>query len=84
MKDRRREAEEVLQVIMGNATEAARLQGHVFIEAALGNLDEAFNALLRLAEIHAWPPLIKSLPVFEEMRRDPRFSEFCLKVGLPP
>jgi hypothetical protein len=56
----------------------------VFIEAALGNLDEAFNALLRLAEIHAWPPLIKSLPVFEEMRRDPRFSEFCLKVGLPP
>jgi TolB-like protein/Tfp pilus assembly protein PilF len=81
--DRRREAEKILRDIETNVTEASRLHGQVFIHAALRKLDEAFKALQRLAEIHAWPPLIKSLPVFDEMRKDPRFSEFCLSVGLP-
>jgi adenylate cyclase len=80
---RRGEAEQILRTIETDVTEASRLLGKVFIHAALGNLDEAFKALQRLAEIHAWPPLIKSLPVFEEMRRDLRFEEFCLRVGLP-
>ena len=82
--DRRGEAEQILWKIETDATEASRLQGQVFIQAALGNLDGAFKALWRLAEIHAWPPLIKSLPVFDKMRSDPRFAAFCLKVGLPP
>jgi adenylate cyclase len=81
--DRRTEAEQTLRKIETNLTEASQLQGRVFIHAALGNLDEAFRALGRLAEIHAWPPLIKSLPVFDKMRKDPRFAEFCLQVGLP-
>ena len=82
--DRRSEAEQVLRDIETNMTEASRLQGQGFIHAALGNLDEAFKALLRMAEIHSWPPLIKSLPVFDDLRKDHRFAGFCLKVGLPP
>jgi len=82
--DRRSEAVQVLRDIETNMTEASRLQGQGFIHAALGNLDEAFKALLRMAEIHSWPPLIKSLPVFDDLRKDHRFAGFCLKVGLPP
>jgi adenylate cyclase len=83
LTNRKKKAGQILQDIETNVTEAARLQGQVFIHAALGKLDEAFKALQRLAEIHAWPPLIKSLPVFDELRKDPRFAEFCLSVGLP-
>ena len=81
--DRRKEAEQTLRDIENDAEEYSRLQGRLFIHAAMGNLDEAFGALTRLAEIHAWPPLVKSLPVFQEMRKDSRFSSFCRSVGLP-
>lgn len=80
---KKREAQEVLNVIMGFEIEDSRLQGTLFIRAAQGNFDEAFKVLMRMAETHSWPPLVKSLPVFEEMRKDPRFSKFCLNVGLP-
>jgi len=39
--------------------------------------------LMRGPETHAWPFLIKTLPVFEELRKDPRFKEFSLKMGIP-
>ncbi len=81
--DRRREAEDVLKVIMSNERESVRLFGQLFIQSALGNLDEAFKALERQAQTHSWPSLIKSSPVFDKLRKDPRFAEFCLKVGLP-
>lgn len=84
LTDRRREAQEVLRNIESDNEEYSRLQGRLFIHAAMGNLDEAFKALTRLAEIHAWPPLIKSLPVFQQIRKDSRFSSFCRSVGLPP
>ena len=80
---KREEAEKILADIQKSTIEADRLQGELFIQAALGNKEESLKALFRLAETHAWPPLIKSLPVFHEIRKDPRFSEFCLKVGLP-
>lgn len=80
---RRKEAEEALQVMMNNERESVRLYGQLFIQAALGNLDEAFKALMRQTETHSWPFLIKYLPVFEGLRKDPRFIEFCLKMGLP-
>lgn len=80
----RTKAKEMLRSIEADEKEEySRLQGQLFINAALGELDPAFKALMSLAGLHAWPPLMKSLPVFEEMRRDPRFSEFCMKVGLP-
>jgi adenylate cyclase len=83
LTDRRKEAVKVLSMIETGPAEASRLQGELFIHAALGDMNDAFKSLTRLAEIHAWPPLVKSLPVFEAMRRDHRFHEFCLKVGLP-
>ena len=83
MTGRTKEAEEVLKAIRVIPIEDSRLHGELFIRAAQGNLDEAFKALMRLAEIHSWPTLVKSLPVFEKMRTDPRFAEFCRKVGLP-
>jgi adenylate cyclase len=81
---RRKEAQESLQEIRRDTIEANRLWGEVFIQAALGNLDEAFKALWRQAETHSWYYLIKYTPLFKELRKDPRFLEFCTKVGIPP
>lgn len=83
MTGKARDAEEVLNRILSSAIEDVRLQGTLYIRAAQGRLDEAFKALMRLAEVHPWPPLVKSLPVFEKMRADPRFTEFCRKIGPP-
>jgi hypothetical protein len=68
---------------MRNDRESVRLYGQLFIHSALGNLDEAFKALMRQTEIHSWPGLIKSSPVFDKLRGDPRYAEFCRRVGLP-
>jgi hypothetical protein len=40
------------------------------------------TALMRGTETHVWPFLIKTLPIFEDVRRDPRFAEFCSKMGI--
>ena len=81
---RRKEAEESLKDMESDKVDAVRLYGRLFLRAALGDLDGAFEALDRGAELHAWPAFIKSLPIFEELRKDPRFPVFCRKVGLPP
>jgi adenylate cyclase len=82
MTGRRREAEDFLRVI-SKMEGAPRNWGQLFIHAALGNMDEAFEELMKEAGDHSWHWLMKSLPYFEEMRKDPRFAEFCKKVGLP-
>jgi adenylate cyclase len=79
---RTKEAEASRKEIQGDKLESVRLYGQLFINAALGNLDEAFKALDRTAETHSWPALIKTLPVFAELRKDPRYTSFCGKVGL--
>jgi adenylate cyclase len=80
---RRKEAEEGLAELMQDEVEALRLYGQLFVNTALGNLDEAFKALAREAEIHAWPFLIGSLPAFADLRKDPRYKDFASKMGLP-
>jgi adenylate cyclase len=83
MAGRRKDAENSLQII-SKMGDVPRGWGQVFIHGALGNMDEAFDALMKQAENHSWYWSIKSLPYFEGMRKDPRFAEFCKKVGLPP
>jgi len=63
-------------------SEGARVYGQFFINTALGNLDEAFKALERQAEIHSWSFNIEVHPLFKELRKEPRYSEFPVKVGL--
>jgi tetratricopeptide (TPR) repeat protein len=78
--------EEALAIIRGASTyksEAARLYAQLFINAALGNLDGAFEALMKAAELHSWPFLIRFLPAFAELRKDPRYQGFLRKAGLP-
>ncbi|QQG48421.1 MAG: tetratricopeptide repeat protein [archaeon] len=81
---RREEAEKTLARVNATPTESVRLFGELFINASLGRLDPAFKALDRMAVTHSWPFLLKTLPVFKELRADPRFSEFCAKIGLKP
>ena len=81
---RREDAEKQLRLIRNYDAEDARLFGEVRIQTALGNLDGAFKALFRQSEFHAWWWLIKNEPLFAELRKDPRFVEFCGKVGIPP
>ncbi|MDA4120951.1 MAG: tetratricopeptide repeat protein [Thaumarchaeota archaeon] len=80
---KRKEAEKVMDEIVHDSTESARLYSQLFINAALGNLDEAFKAADRMTETHSWPFMIGSLPVFAELRKDSRYLDFSAKVGLP-
>jgi adenylate cyclase len=81
---RRQEAEEQLALAMKFESEALRLEAQLAIWTALGDLDEAFKALMRQAEIHSWVPMIRHSLFFAELRRDPRYLDFCRKVGIPP
>ena len=80
---RRIEAQAMLEEIAQESNEAVRNYGRLFISAALGNFDDAFNALDRAADMHAWPFLIGPLPIFSELRRGPRYAGFAKRVGLP-
>ena len=55
----------------------------IFIHTALGEIDEAFRALNKATETHVWPFTIKTHPLFAELRKDPRFADFCRKMGIP-
>ncbi|MCH8289172.1 MAG: hypothetical protein IID12_08720, partial [Candidatus Marinimicrobia bacterium] len=54
----------------------------ISLNAALGNLDEAFK-WLDYEQPHAWIPWVSVLPEFEPLRSDPRFKEFLVRVNLP-
>jgi len=81
---KRKEAEQVLKEMMQEKGNAIRAGARLSIHMALGDMDEAFAALDEQAELHAWWFLIKYDPMFTKLWGDPRFSEFCRKVGLPP
>jgi adenylate cyclase len=83
LRGRKKDAAQILDEILSNEKESVRLIGRLVIQVALGNLDEAFNALSRQAELHSWPYLITVDPFYAEMRKDPRFQEFRRRVGLP-
>jgi adenylate cyclase len=80
---RKKEAEESMKEIMADKAESVSLYGQLFISAALGDLDQAFEALMRQADLHAWPFLIGSLPIFSELRKDSRYAQFAARMGLP-
>jgi len=77
------DARAMLAEIGRESNEAVRNYGRLFISAALGDFDDAFRALDRGADTHAWPFLIGSLPIFSELRRDPRYAAFTKRVGIP-
>jgi TolB-like protein/KaiC/GvpD/RAD55 family RecA-like ATPase/Tfp pilus assembly protein PilF len=84
LNGRRKEAERELLSLQSDGRESVRLFAQLYIQTALGNLDDAFKALSRHAENHSWPTWMKSDPRFEALRIDPRFAQFCTSVGLPP
>lgn len=45
--------------------ESNRENAHVWIRTVLGDLDEAFEGLMREAELHSWWFLIKFEPLFK-------------------
>ena len=87
---KRKQAEDALEEMSTRGKESSRLRGELllrgelFIQAALGNLEEAFRVLMQQAETHSWPFTIKIDPLYATMRNDPRFLDFCRKVGIPP
>lgn len=80
---RTQEAEGELEIIFRDKRESVRLRGQQIIRMGLGNLDEAFAALMRAAETHSWWTWTKSDPLYERLQKDSRFVQFCVKVGLP-
>ncbi|HYB75478.1 MAG TPA: hypothetical protein VEC08_00820, partial [Nitrososphaerales archaeon] len=55
----------------------------VAINIALGDLDRAFEELMTQSENKGWSTLMKSHPFYANVRKDPRFVEFCERVGIP-
>jgi len=80
---RKEEARRALEEIRRNNIESLGLAAQLEIETALGDVDEAYKALLRQTETHSWPFDIKWAPPYASLRRDARFPEFCRKVGIP-
>ncbi|HXW95300.1 MAG TPA: adenylate/guanylate cyclase domain-containing protein [Nitrososphaerales archaeon] len=78
----RAEAEEILKEMMQEKGNAVRAGSRLSIRLALGDMDEAFAALDEQAELHSWWFLVKYDPMFSKLWSDPRFPEFCRKVGL--
>jgi adenylate cyclase len=81
---KKKEAEDTLRLIEKDPVESNRLLGRLYVCSALGNVEDALDALMRMAETHSWPAWIKSDPMFQNLRTNDRFGEFCRKVGIPP
>jgi len=79
----RDDAKRILEDLKKSDDENSRLDAALYIGASLGDLDQAFEALMRLGETHAWPYHVRVYPFFEDLRKDPRYREFCVKVGVP-
>jgi adenylate cyclase len=77
------EARTMLKKLESLQRETPLTYSQIFIHTALGEIDEAFKALNRASETHVWPFTIKTHPVFAELRKDPRFADFCKKMGIP-
>jgi predicted Zn-dependent protease len=80
---RKKEAEEKLKEIVNSKNEFAQLTARLQINTALGRLDDAFEALEKMAETHSWDWMILYSPFLRELRADLRFTNFCNKVGIP-
>ena len=81
---RREDAERIGAEVRKEPVESSMLYQSLFIRAALGDLDGAFDDLMRAAELHSWPIVVGSYPLFDNLRSDPRYEKVKAKVGLPP
>ena len=77
------QARSTLRKLESLQRETPLIYSEIFIHTALGEIDEAFKALDKSTETHVWPFTIKTHPLFAELRKDPRFGEFCKKMGIP-
>jgi len=75
----------------GRTKEARQLLAHLppqsparaEVFAVLGDHDAAFNSLFRaLDQRDSWPMFIKSDPVFDGMRHDPRWADALRRMNL--
>jgi hypothetical protein len=74
----------LIDYLRGLDNESARLQWTFPILAALGDFDEAFKCLMRMADLGSWWIGVKYLAYYAPLRKDPRYKEFCKKVGIKP
>jgi tetratricopeptide (TPR) repeat protein len=77
------QARAMLRKLESLQRETPLIYSQIFIHTALGEIDEAFKALNKASETHVWPFTIKTHPLFAELRKDPRFADFCKKMGIP-
>jgi adenylate cyclase len=84
VQGKKAEAEIQLKELEAFPSEGVRLNAEFQVRAILGDFDGAFKVLDRLAELHAWIFLAKTEPLMGGIQKDPRFADFCRKVGLPP
>ncbi len=80
---RHEQAKAMLRKLESLQRETPLIYSQIFIHTALGEIDEAFKALNKASETHVWPFTIKTHPLFAELRKDPRFADFCRKMGIP-
>lgn len=76
------QARAMLRKLESLQRETPLIYSQIFIHTALGEIDEAFKALDKATVTHVWPFTIKIHPLFADLRKDPRFVQFCRKLGL--
>ena len=78
----RRDAAEEYAQSFRDSPRPMRLMATVAIRTGMGDMDAAFEDLMKQAEDHSWYTYVASDPLYERLHRDPRISEFRRKVGL--
>ena len=76
-------AEAILTEIRSPAAANVVNVTELVVRSILGDVDLAFRSLDALAAAHSWPWLIRYQPFYESIRKDPRFRDFCRRVGIP-
>lgn len=76
------DAERELQMLLDDDNESVRLSAQLVISTAMRNYDQAFSALFKMQENHSWPYHLTLHPLYEDLRKDARYKEFCNRVGI--
>lgn len=76
------EAREILADLLAGRRESHGAFGTAIVHAGLGDYDQAFAWLEKSADEYTLDSYVMG-PMFEELRRDPRFDRLRQRIGLP-
>jgi len=80
---RRGEARTILDELRARPADSPTAVSEAWLLGALGEIDDAFDVLVRAEEEHQGLLCYTGLPGFDSLRADPRFGALLGRLGLP-